>query len=186
MKKLIKIILSLLVAIYPIAVYFGLQKFEAKFIALALCTLIMLRALFAPTIAGIKSKHLIIASSLIGITIAGMSFVQNTDLGIRLYPVVMSVMFLSVFSLSLLYPPSVIERFARVQDPELSDEGTAYCRKVTMVWCIFFLINIIIAGYTALYSSLETWSLYNGFISYLLMGSLFLGEYLYRKFVLKQ
>ncbi|NVK22249.1 MAG: hypothetical protein HWD86_07000 [Kangiellaceae bacterium] len=186
MKKIFKVVLALLVVIYPIAVYFGLQKFEAKFIALGLCMLVILRALFSPSFAGIKSKHLIIASTAIGVGIAGFSFLNNTDLGIRLYPVLMSFLFLIVFLLSLFNPPTIIERFARAQDPGLSEEGVVYCRKVTLIWCSFFLINICISAYTVFFSSLEIWSLYNGFLSYFLMGILFVGEYIYRKLILKQ
>jgi uncharacterized membrane protein len=36
------------------------------------------------------------------------------------------------------------------------------------------------ALYTALFTSMATWTLYNGLIAYLLMGLLFAGEYLVR------
>jgi len=51
---------------------------------------------------------------------------------------------------------------------------------VTQVWCGFFMLNGGIALATALWSSFEIWSLYNGLIAYLLMGTLFVGEYLVR------
>jgi hypothetical protein len=61
-----------------------------------------------------------------------------------------------------------------------------YTRKVTITWCLFFIANGSIATFTALYSSMEIWSLYNGFIAYILMGSVFVIEYLIRIRVRKQ
>jgi len=54
---------------------------------------------------------------------------------------------------------------------------------VTIVWCVFLLLNGLVALWTALYASLELWTAYNGFVAYLLMGALFGGELLVRKFV---
>jgi uncharacterized membrane protein len=56
----------------------------------------------------------------------------------------------------------------------------AYTRKVTVVWCGFFVVTGTLALATALWSSDKTWALYNGLIAYLLMGALFAGEWLVR------
>ena len=87
---------------------------------------------------------------------------------------------LAIFSWSLLSPPSLIERLARIQHPDLPPEGIIYTRRVTQVWCGFFIVNGGIALATALWSSFEVWSLYNGLIAYLLMGILLGGEYIVR------
>ena len=92
--------------------------------------------------------------------------------------------FLIVFSYSLLKPPSVIERLARLQEPDLPEEGVIYTKKVTLVWCVFFVFNILASLYTVFYTSTEIWTLYNGLISYVLMGTLFLSELLYRKWLM--
>jgi uncharacterized membrane protein len=68
----------------------------------------------------------------------------------------------------------------------LPPEAIVYTRKVNIVWCVFFALNGIIALLTAVWASLEIWMLYNGFISYLLMGILFSGEYLIRQKVIKK
>mgnify|MGYP003988786837 FL=1 len=88
---------------------------------------------------------------------------------------------LVLFFVSLLHPPTIVERFARIQNPNLPEAAVRYTRKVTIVWCVFFVCNGCAALYTALFSSLETWTLYNGAISYALMGILFAGEYLIRR-----
>jgi uncharacterized membrane protein len=72
-----------------------------------------------------------------------------------------------------------------MMQPDLPQKATPYCQKVTIIWVCFFIINGGIACYTALYSTLKVWALYNSLISYCLMGALFFGEFLYRKFYLK-
>lgn len=106
---------------------------------------------------------------------------DNVWMPLKLYPVLVSGVMLGVFSYSLISPPSLIERIARLNDPNLPAAAIRYTRRVTQVWCGFFLINGSIALATALWASPTIWSLYNGVISYLLMGLLFGGEYLARR-----
>ena len=78
----------------------------------------------------------------------------------------------------------MIERFARLQDPNLPEVAISYTRKITKIWRVFFIVN----GATSIITTqlnIEYWTLYNGFISYILMGTLLGGEWLYRKMVLK-
>ncbi|MGO2055828.1 MAG: hypothetical protein ACTH2G_08900 [Halomonadaceae bacterium] len=74
----------------------------------------------------------------------------------------------------------VIERLARLREPELPAAGIRYTRNVTWAWCGFFILNGAIASWTALYASLATWTLYNGAISYGLIAVMFTGEWLIR------
>ena len=100
---------------------------------------------------------------------------------LRLYPALVNCGMLLIFSFSLTYPPSMIERFARLHEPFLTASGVGYTRKVTQIWCLFFVFNGSVAAFTALYTSREVWSLYNGFVAYILMGILFAGEWLIRQ-----
>jgi uncharacterized membrane protein len=103
------------------------------------------------------------------------------ELGVRLYPVAMSTAFLWAFAHSLWRPPSMIERFARLMEPDLDARGVCYTRTVTKVWIGFFAINGAIALWTALAGSWLQWTLYNGALSYALAGLLMAGEYLVRQ-----
>ncbi|MGF1755265.1 hypothetical protein L4C33_16930, partial [Vibrio makurazakiensis] len=102
------------------------------------------------------------------------------NLRLTYYPVVVNLCMLVVFASSLRQPQTIIERLARLQEPDLAQSGVMYTRKVTKVWCLFFVINGSIALYTC-FQSLEVWTLYNGLISYLLAGSLFSIEWLVRQ-----
>jgi uncharacterized membrane protein len=104
----------------------------------------------------------------------------NALLPLKLYPVLVNCAFLAAFGYSLAAPPSMIERLARLSEPDLPPEAIAYTRRVTQVWCGFFILNGSVALGTALWASEAVWSLYTGVVAYLLMGLLFAGEYLVR------
>ncbi|RDX36980.1 hypothetical protein DZA50_02910 [Kangiella sp. HD9-110m-PIT-SAG07] len=186
MALLLKIAIAMVVLIYPVAIYFGLQHFQPKYLAITLAALVILRAIFTNSELLKAVKGLWIIIFVAGLSVAGFSFFSNSDLGLKLYPVIISVSFLIIFAFSLINPPSVIERLARLQEPDLPEEGVAYTRKVTQVWCGFFVFNILVSLYTVIFTSTKIWTLYNGLISYLLMGSLFISELVYRKWILKK
>ena len=96
------------------------------------------------------------------------------------YPVAVNLIMLAVFASSLKGEQSIVERLARLQDPNLSPRGVRYTRNVTKAWCVFFVLNGAIAATTALIGDLELWTWWNGLLSYGTMGLMFGGEYLLR------
>ena len=165
--------------LYPVIVYFGLEYFELNTVLLALLGVLVLRII-------LSKGHLtmapwfIPASFLGGACLVGAIVWQSTLIA-SLYPVIVSAVMLVSFSYSLWRGPSAIETFARLQEPQLDERGVRYTRKVTQVWCGFFVINIGIASWTVYSEDLALWALYNGFISYCLMGILLGGELIFRQ-----
>ena len=98
------------------------------------------------------------------------------------YPILLSLGLFCVFGYSLVRPPTVVERIARLREPDLPQDAIPYLRGVTLVWLVFFLANAAVSAATALSGSLELWTLYNGFLSYLIMGALFAGELVVRRY----
>jgi uncharacterized membrane protein len=92
----------------------------------------------------------------------------------------MNASMLAAFAQTLWRGPSMIERFARLVEPELPECGVRYARTVTWIWVLFFIVNGAIAVWTALYATWTAWTLYNGLIAYIAMGVLFGGEWLVR------
>lgn len=113
--------------------------------------------------------------------LVALGLFSQAELGMRAYPVAVNVIMFCLFASSLIKGQSMIERFARLQEPDLPPEGVRYTRQVTWAWCGFFVINGSISAWTALYADLATWALYNCLISYLLMGLMFAGEWLIRR-----
>lgn len=175
MKRFAKIAVIILSIGYPFAVYWGLQHYDALVMLPLLLILLGLRWV---TGAQVFERNLAIVTLLLVVFIAA---IWGHSLSLKFYPVMMSYGFLLVFASSLFSRTTIVERFARLQDPDLSTRAIAYTRKVTWVWSVFFLINGTIAAITAIWASNELWTLYNGFIAYVLIGILAGGEWLIRQ-----
>jgi uncharacterized membrane protein len=103
---------------------------------------------------------------------------------LRIYPSLVNLGLLIAFGATLLHGTSMIEKFARISTPELSDAAVRHTRRVTQIWCAFFATNGLFSLYTALCWQREAWSLYNGAISYGLVGALLVGEIAWRYLVI--
>lgn len=161
---------------YPFLVYFGLRFLPPADIAIGLAALLVARVGFASR----QNRREILPYLFAGVALL-IIIVRSPIVGLKAYPVLLSLTFGAIFTYSLLWPPTVIERIARLQHPELPLEAKSYLRKVTMAWVGFFLINATISAGTAFSGSMRMWTLYNGLISYLAMGALFAGEFLIRQ-----
>jgi uncharacterized membrane protein len=92
-----------------------------------------------------------------------------------------SAVLLGVFGASLWRGPTIVERIARLHEPQLPAAAVAYTRKVTIAWCAFFLANGALSAATALWASEQLWVLYNGLLAYVLIGAFFAIEWLLRQ-----
>ncbi len=176
-------LLGALLLLYPGAVYYGLQHGSARGVGLLLGAVVVMRWLL---LRGRLHGGGLLPILLAGLACALVAVLANSGAALRLLPVLISLIMLATFGYTLWRPPTMIERFARALDGELSPAGIAYTRRVTQVWCLFFIVNAAIALYTALFASIAAWTLYNGLISYGLMGLLFGGEWLVRQWVRKK
>ncbi|HUQ25676.1 MAG TPA: hypothetical protein VM140_08400 [Burkholderiales bacterium] len=166
---------------YPIAIYFALVWFEPRWVAAAVVALILLRwrGRALGMFAGLSwLSHAVIAGSL---ALSLGALLANDETLLRLYPAGISIALLALFAISLRTPPPMVERIARLSHPDLPAEAVRYTRHVTEVWCAFFAVNAAISVWSALAASREVWALYNGFVVYLAMGTLFAGEWLLRR-----
>ncbi|MCJ7557933.1 MAG: hypothetical protein MUP90_13595 [Gammaproteobacteria bacterium] len=185
MKRLLTAATIVLVALYPGLIYFGLKSLGTVVIGGLLGVLFLLRfALFASSEKA--GKWLPMSVALLGVILTVWASVADSPLLLRLYPVSVNVVLLAAFAYTLAHPPSMIEVFARISNPDLPQDAVRYTRKVTIVWCGFFLINGLIALWTALLAGIETWTLYNGLISYCAIGALVAGEVIFRRFLMQK
>ena len=76
----------------------------------------------------------------------------------------------------------LIEQFARLDFPELPPEIELYCRQLTILWSVFFALNILGCLWLAFWGNDSWWVLYNGLIVYFLIAALMLGEYFWRRY----
>ncbi|EBQ3428644.1 DNA gyrase subunit B, partial [Salmonella enterica] len=124
--------------------------------------------------------------ALAGIALCVASVLLKTHQLLLFYPVVVNAVMLSVFGGSLWSAMPLVERLARLRTPDLPPQGVRYTRRVTQIWCLFFIFNGTIALFTALHGDMRMWTTWNGMLSYLLMGALMAGEWLIRRKVMKR
>jgi len=165
---------------YPVAVWCGLKTWGMSILAPMLGIVFILRLL---TLRG-KLKQLTFfgkAIAIVGIILVAISVLLRETSMLLYYPVAVNVLLFILFFSSLRAQQSLVERLARLSEPDLSAAGVVYTRRVTQVWCGFFLVNGSFALYTCLKGDVALWALYNGGISYLLIGLLMGMEWIVRK-----
>lgn len=172
------IFLTVLSIAYPALWYYGREAGWFVWLAAAMCGLWLLRALTA------KLPQQRYAALFITLFFAAVLVFRRHD-SMYWYPVLVNLMMLVVFGGSLFAGQTVIERLARLQQPDLPEKAVRYTRRVTQVWCVFFIINGTLAALLVRLGRYDWWAVYTGVIAYVLMGMLFAGEWLYRKLVLK-
>lgn len=106
-------------------------------------------------------------------------FWQTKISAVKLYPVMMNLLFFSIFFVSCFTKETVIQKIAKKIEGSLNERLKIYTRNITYIWVIFLFFNLLISIYS-LFSSDNFWMIYNGCISYLLMGTLFVVEYIIR------
>jgi len=181
--RLIPLLAGLVLILYPLLVYLGLEYWGVRSMAVALLVLAGARLAMSRWL-GVPSGNAVWLA-VAAVIVAGATLATGSVIGLKSYPVVMNMFMLALFAFSLRHPPSMIERFARLREPALPAAAIPYTRKVTMVWCGFFVVNGAIASAT-LFASDQVWAVYNGLVAYGLMGLLFAGEYLVRRRVRQQ
>lgn len=178
-KRIATILLAILGIIYPVLVYFGLTVFSPQIILIGLLILVLLRAAsFA-----LQKRYGAAGLAVLVAVIVAAGGIASELVAIRFYPVIVSLTMGTIFTVTLFTERPMVERLARLKMPDLDAYSVAYTRKLTKVWIGFFAVNAMIATWTALYASMEIWTLYNGLLSYVLIGILFIGEWPVRRFL---
>lgn len=206
MKKFLKVLFYVVAAVYPVLVFTMLVVFRMPVRILSLFVVVLACAFFLSASGGRKSdgkseKKALdwrpMLSSALFLLAGILCFVFNKKIFLKLYSVVISATMLFVFGSSLFFKPNIIFRFACLGDKSVKGSSfepqvNSYCKKVTVVWCVFFVLNGSVSAFTALHDfgndalNDKIWSVYNGGISYILMGLLFAVEFLVRKMVDKK
>lgn len=165
---------------YPFVVYLGLEHLSPRLFAM------LLGALWLARLLGAKQTPLSRTVAAVALLFCLLLGVVDDSALLPWYPVLISLALLGLFAGSLCSGMPIIERLARLSEPELPPAAVRYTRQVTWVWVGFFIINAGIAGGLVLWAPLSWWTLYTGLIAYLLMGLLFAGEWLVRQRVRKR
>lgn len=173
-RPIVHVLLGVAMVLYPFGVWWAIHQDRLIWISGLLVVVAIARFILKP-------DGLFAPLTVIALVCGVASVILKNTVWLKFYPVLMSLGTLAVFAFTLYSPPSMIERFARLHEPNLPNSGVQWTRKVTQVWCVFFLVNAALAFGTILLNDDTLWAVYNGFISYVFMGILLLGEFVLRK-----
>ncbi|VAX15185.1 FIG017861: hypothetical protein [hydrothermal vent metagenome] len=185
MSKFAKVISTIPLIVAPFLVYYLFTRsgYHAAFVALV--TLMAVSR--APLI--IRDRRLwstvLPNIALIGLyMILGLVFPHI--LMVKLLPAFINLVLFTIFTYSIISPPSVIEKIASaMSEGRFQEDQINYTRKVTVVWSVFFFLDMLAVVYIAFYRTMLDWAVFTGAINYILIGVLFFGEILYRKLFLE-
>jgi uncharacterized membrane protein len=157
-----------------VVVYLALGHVSPRWIALLLVVLALARA-------WVTRESFWLGAAALATVLAVASLLGDRWGPLKLYPALVNLVMFGLFAMSLWRGPTVVERLARLRETNFPPAAIAYTRRVTQVWCGFFVVNGLIAVATALLASAAAWALYNGLLSYVAMGVLTGGEWLVRR-----
>jgi len=178
MRKILRGILSsLLFLLYPYLVYRGIQAGVVWFAPAVIASIYLYQAFKAPnTYLLFKQLDIVFLLAL------GSVFYQ--DLIAKVIPVFIQLSLMIFFGKTLKEGngPSLIERFASLDFPNIPPVISQYCRYLTIMWTAFFAFNIVACMVLALFAPTSWWAIYTGVMIFVLSGVLMIGEYIWRHF----
>lgn len=177
---MLRMLIGLLLVLWPFLVGFSLTHPQYHWLLPLMALLFVLRWLGLRRQQGafaMTGKWLAVA----GAALCAASMLLRDHHLLLWYPVAVNAILLLLFASSLFSAMPLVERLARLRETDLPPRAVAYTRRVTQVWCLFFLMNGGVALVTCLQTSLFWWTWWNGLISYLLIGLLMAGEWCVRQ-----
>lgn len=173
LKKLsiqpIKILGGLVAIVYPIAVFVALQhNFSVRTLGLILLCIMLL----------VMAWRRQIWMGILGVLLMIQAIILDQEIFLKLYPVFMNLAVCVMFAFSLKDVP-LVEKIAKKMKYEMDDNARRYARRLTIAWAMFMAFNTF-ASLLTVFMSDWVWTLYNGLISYCLIGMMMLIEYFVR------
>jgi uncharacterized membrane protein len=174
---LVRAVFVVLLSLYPLVVYFGIRHLPVSFFALVLLALLMLRfGLIRPV------ERRFMLPLVLGLAVfAAAAALTGSQALLLAYPVLVNLGLCALFALSLKDGEPLLLRVARARKMEITEHALPYLRRLTAIWAVFFALNAVVA-FVTIHLSIGVWAVYNGLISYILVGLLVVGEVLYRRY----
>lgn len=173
-----KLSITLIIA-YPLAAYIALWLEQPLVIISYLMSIFFLLA-----IEKFLNKHWSAGIMLI-IVIGVISYLMQPayrQFLLFLPPILMLLSLFILFSQSLLAGQTpLITRYASILGDRLDERHLRYNKSLTLIWSVFFLLMTVTSILLAIFASLEVWSFFTYVLSYLLLGSFFIIEFMFRK-----
>ena len=115
----------------------------------------------------------------LGMIIVIFAFHYTNLIFFKYYPPVVNFCFFIIFFSSIFQEKTIIQQIALSVEPDANEHVMRYTRILTYIWSAFMFLNFLISLATV-FMSKEIWTIYNGIISYILVGMFFVIEYIVR------
>ena len=179
---LLPILVGIVFATYPVVVWLGLTRESPRAVAIGLLLVMVPIVLCLLRTARGGTRWSFLVAPLLTVAAISISAWLDDSRWLFVEPVVISAAFLLLFGSTLRSGSMpMVERFARMQDAELSPPKQRWCRLWTWIWCAFFVVNGTIALVLAARASMQWWAWYTSGFAYVLMGVLFATEWTMRR-----
>jgi uncharacterized membrane protein len=193
-KHRAKVLFGVLAVLYPLLVFCALVIFNLPIRYLSIGIIAFAIAYSVINSRHYKGRHtavLFISPAILCAIGAVSLFMGDSPLVLKLYPALADLAYITILTSSFFVSPPFAYYFIEIFDRTIKDRIPAprferYCFKATLVWCVFFVLDGIIALLTVLYGTDIVWAVYNSGITYVIMGLIFFGEFVILKMIVKQ
>ncbi|MDR0670632.1 MAG: hypothetical protein LBF95_11195 [Treponema sp.] len=188
-----KHLLGVLIVLYPLLVFGALVIFKLPVRYLSVFIIALAAACFLMNRHAYKGRRALVVfiSPAILCCTGIVCLFTRASIIFKIYPVLANFAYLVILAESILIPPPVVLYFINLFDRAAKDRVPPeplerYCRRATIAWCVFFAVDGCVSLATVFWASDIIWGIYNGGITYVLMGLVFAGEYLILKLMEKK
>jgi uncharacterized membrane protein len=180
------ILSSALLVLYPVIVYFAFDRLGVRGAAL-----LMLAALSPALLARLRrttDQRVGTVAMVPVVTVALLATGAALEAAalVLAVPTAVNVLLFASFAPTLVSGPPMIERFARLTHPDLTEPEIVWCRRWTVVWSVFFVLNALTAALLAAFAPIAMWVFHTSILGYVLMGLLLGTEWVVRKLRFKR
>jgi uncharacterized membrane protein len=193
LKRRMKYLFGALIVLYPVLVFSALVIFKLSIRYLSIFIIALAAAYFLLHRHNYKGKHTIVVfiSPVILCGIGIICLITKSSLTLKIYPALADLIYLVIMGTSILIPPPLVFYFLNMFDKKIKEHINPgffeqYCRRAAIIWCVFFVFDGAVSLVTAFWGSDIIWGIYNGGITYVLMGLIFVGEYFILKMIEKK
>ena len=175
------IISSIIFLLYPYLVYRGVQEGVVWFAPAIIASIYFFQA--------VKARKRRVRLQKLGIVIVlFLGAIYYQDIMAKLVPIIIQLSLMLFFGKTLLRGkgPSLVERFAQLDFPDIPPVLRRYCRHLTMMWTGFFAFNVMACLLLALLAPVQWWAIYTGVMIFLLTAVLMVAEYIWRFFLFRR
>jgi uncharacterized membrane protein len=193
LKRRMKYLFGALLVLYPVLVFSALVIFKLSIRYLSVFIIALTVVYFLVHRHNYRGRHTVVVfiSPILLCCIGIVCLITKSSLTLKIYPALADLIYLVIMGTSILIPPPVVFYFINMFDKTIKEHVKPefleqYCRKAAIVWCVFFVFDGAVSLVTVFLGSDIIWGIYNGGITYILMGLIFVGEYFILKIIEKK